>query len=346
MNKQTFEILKTCLLCLKKLNVCYTNTKSLFVVVFTKETVILIIQSKTNTMDANNDNNEITLLSFGGKYKYTLVMKYVSVWGNDNNDDGMNKLKKSKNCNQWIPFTSNENHPIHIGRDEYCYDGVRAVIGGSDNHLLFITYQRNNISVFNLNTFQFIKHETFPTNNCINYHCFILKSEHGQMKTNNKRSYEMLLFDQKTGLSIEYDEDNNNFQFRHIPVCKDAAPFNRYAYVCINDAILFFDGQSWKGNKSVASKTLHKYSIQKKTWSTFKHILPISLQNCFGILNEDNTHIHIIGGSNGKDAVSTHMKIKVREWIDSRQLVTFPFNTLDLHIFCNKYKYTFVLYIN
>ncbi|ETO34285.1 hypothetical protein RFI_02809 [Reticulomyxa filosa] len=80
----------------------------------------------------NKDINEITLLSFGGIYseKHTLMMKYVSVWSNKSN-----KSNELNNCNQWIPFTDNHNHPIIIGRDYDNYGGVRAIIGGSNNHL-------------------------------------------------------------------------------------------------------------------------------------------------------------------------------------------------------------------
>ncbi|ETO15295.1 hypothetical protein RFI_22069 [Reticulomyxa filosa] len=81
----------------------------------------------------DNNSNEITLLSFGGDYKHTLVMKYVSVWSNDNNnnDNEMDKIKGNSHNNQ-----------IEIGRSGDYYIGVRAVIGGSNNHLLFITYSR------------------------------------------------------------------------------------------------------------------------------------------------------------------------------------------------------------
>ncbi|ETO10967.1 hypothetical protein RFI_26409, partial [Reticulomyxa filosa] len=92
--------------------------------------------------------NQITLLSFGGLFKHTLMMKYVSVWSNISNE--------LNTCNEWAPFTDNHNHPIIIGKDDdHYYQGVRAIIGGSKNNLLFITYYPNNISVFDLNTFQF-----------------------------------------------------------------------------------------------------------------------------------------------------------------------------------------------
>ncbi|ETO05541.1 hypothetical protein RFI_31855, partial [Reticulomyxa filosa] len=76
----------------------------------------------------NKDSNQITLLSFGsnnydGKSKYTLVIKYISVWNN--------LLNKLNNYNQWISFTDNHKHPIIIGRN---------------SHLLFITYHPENIS--------------------------------------------------------------------------------------------------------------------------------------------------------------------------------------------------------
>ncbi|ETO05618.1 hypothetical protein RFI_31778 [Reticulomyxa filosa] len=142
------------------------------------------------------------------------LMKYVSVWSDDknNNDENgneknkskqlnqLNKFNKSKNYNQWIPFIGNYNRPINIRSDPYNYEGARALIGGRNNHLLFITYPVNNISVFDLNIFQFIKHDTLPTNDWIWYHCFVSKSEYGQvqemMKTNQKykQNYQMLLF--------------------------------------------------------------------------------------------------------------------------------------------------------
>ncbi|ETO05853.1 WD repeat-containing protein [Reticulomyxa filosa] len=251
-----------------------------------------------------NNNNGITLLSFGGHYKHTLMMKYVSIWNNKNN------------YNKWIPFTDNQNNPIIIGRDKDRYEGVRAVIGGSNNNLLFITYFKNNISIFDLNTFQFIKHSTLQTDNCINYHCFVSKSENEQeiMKMNEekkkKNNNEMLLFCKKTGLSIEYNEDKNIFQFFKLPV------------LCINGIILFFGGWNGSlGDKYVVSKTIYKYLIQEYTWIKYTLTLPIPLHNCFGILNEDNTYIHVIGGNQSENTtVSMHMKTKLNLWRDSSQL--------------------------
>ncbi|ETO00769.1 hypothetical protein RFI_36671 [Reticulomyxa filosa] len=73
-------------------------------------------------------------------------MNYVSVWSKNNK---RNTFKERRQYNQWIPFTNNQNNTICIGRNEDDYQAVRAMIG----------YYKNNISVFNLNTFQFIKHD-------------------------------------------------------------------------------------------------------------------------------------------------------------------------------------------
>ncbi|ETO34797.1 hypothetical protein RFI_02290 [Reticulomyxa filosa] len=259
----------------------------------------------------NKDSSQITLLSFGG-YKdsrHTLVMKYVSVWSNISNNPN--------NCNQWIPFTDNHNRPILIGRDYDDYQGVRAVIGGRSNHLLFITYSYNNISVFDLNTFQFIQHSILPTDNNILYHCFVsnLENEQGQeMIKANEGNYQMLLFCDKTGLSIKH-EDYSIFQFHQLHVCDDIAPFNSYAYLCINDVILFFGGY---GND--LSKSVHKYSIRENKWMTFQNTLPSPLRDCIAILSEEDNHIHIIGGQDDTySPLSIHMKTKMRIW-DTSQL--------------------------
>ncbi|ETO16850.1 hypothetical protein RFI_20488 [Reticulomyxa filosa] len=91
---------------------CVLHKHELFICgVLIEELVILIIYSKTNSMklvdsNSNNDkdNNQITLLSFGGnKDKHTLVMKYVSVWSDDNNNDeyqNENETNKSKKFNK------------------------------------------------------------------------------------------------------------------------------------------------------------------------------------------------------------------------------------------------------
>ncbi|ETO16844.1 hypothetical protein RFI_20493 [Reticulomyxa filosa] len=130
-------------------------------------------------------------------------------------------------------------------------------------------------------------------------------------KTNEKKNkqYQMLLFCFKTGLSIEYDEDKNIFQFYQIPVYDNIASFYQYAYVCINDIILFFGGYGWNVFNSI------------RQMDDIQNTLPSSLYKRVAILSEEDNDIHIIGGQNDKnELLSTHMKTKVSVF-DSLQLV-------------------------
>ncbi|ETO02403.1 hypothetical protein RFI_35033, partial [Reticulomyxa filosa] len=96
----------------------------------------------------------------------------------------------------------------------------------------------------------------------------------------------------------------------------DIAPFNAYAYVCINDTILFFGGCG-----SGISKLVHKYSIRENKWMTFQNTLPSPLYDCVAILSEDSTHVHIIGGKDDNyKLLSTHLKIKVSEWLTEEEM--------------------------
>ncbi|ETO22161.1 hypothetical protein RFI_15040 [Reticulomyxa filosa] len=350
---------------LSKLNVCYINTNFSFVEVGYQQRACYSYHILKNeykficeypnhvqlyghcVLKLVDNNNQITLLSFGGwdkRTRHTLIMKYVSIWNNNNISDVSNKANEFNNYNQWIPFINNHNHPIIIGRNNDDYRGMRAVISGISNNLLFITYFENNISVFDLNTFQFIKYDNLPIKAF--YHCFISISENIQrqemMKT-NKQNCQMMLFCLKTGLLIEYDEDNNIFQFHQIPISKNIISFNRYAYVCINDIILFFGGWIWNNKKWIFSKSVHKYSIQENKWMTFKKTLPNPLFYCVAILNEEDNYIYIIGGRSDKDtSVSTHMKTKVRIWDHSLLVMIYLFIYFDKtqinYIINNKYS--------
>ncbi|ETO32459.1 hypothetical protein RFI_04659 [Reticulomyxa filosa] len=246
--------------------------------------------------DNNKDSNETTLLSFGGVFEHALVMRYVSVWNNENDKD--NELGKLNNYNQWIPFTDNQNRPIHIGGSVDCFGaraviggsvncfGARAVIGGSNNHLLFITHRPCCISVFDLSIFQFIKHDTLSIAADLCFHCFVLRSENGQemMRENEKKDNEMLLFCGRQDYQLNIMKITTRLNF---------------------------------------IKYLAQVFNTKKKWSTFKHTLPIQLPCHVGILNEDNTYIHIIESNDDENNPSMHIKTKVSEWMDPPQLVSF-----------------------
>ncbi|ETO13621.1 G-protein beta WD-40 repeats containing protein [Reticulomyxa filosa] len=252
-------------------------------------------------------SKEVTLLSFGGKYKHTLMMRYVSVW---DDEKGKIEMEEKKNhCNEWAPLIDNDDKPVCIGREWDDYEGVRAVIGGSNGHLLFITHCPKDIAVFNLNTFQYAKHDILPTSNDqISFHCFVSKMDSADKKS------EMILFHEDVGIAMGYDEVCNTFQFYQLPLYSKNVTWNRYAYVYISGNILFFGGCGHVG--AGASQTLHKFSIRENRWTKFEHSLPVPLSGCVGILNGDNTYVHIIGGANDEGNVGfTHMKVNVKEWM-------------------------------
>ncbi|ETO09840.1 hypothetical protein RFI_27537, partial [Reticulomyxa filosa] len=256
--------------------------------------------------------NTMTLLSFGGQYqnekKHTLIMNYSSIW------DGQDIYEEKLSLYQWIPLTDKYNRPVCIGKDENDYNGVRAIIGGSKDHLLFITYPPKNIDVINLKTYQYIARNTLPIGEWIWYHCFVSKTDSGSERAQKNKKNEMLLFCKNIGLEIEYNEHNNKFRFRNIRICSTLRPFNQYAYLRANDIILFFGGHG--GTDIGYSKAMHKYSIKENKWMELQQHLPISLGRCVGILNEDNTYVHILGGGNDEhDAISQHIKIHVHEFM-------------------------------
>ncbi|ETO14774.1 hypothetical protein RFI_22594 [Reticulomyxa filosa] len=258
------------------------------------------------------DNSpEIILLSFGGKYKHALIMKYISVWNN------ANERIKELGGHQWIPFKDNNDNPVNIGDEGDNYLGARAVIGGSNNNLLFIIYYPNNISVFTLNTFKCIKKCIINTNDKILYPCFIANPS--IMKLD--KTTEMLLFCQTTGLSINYNENNNIFQFCRLVMCDDIAPLRNYAYVCVNDFILFFGG--WNGKlkkKSIISNSIYKFSIRENKWTTLQNALPTALRHCGATFNKRNKYIYAIGGYDKQQKeIPQNMKVHLD---DVKQYVT------------------------
>ncbi|ETO22686.1 hypothetical protein RFI_14507 [Reticulomyxa filosa] len=269
----------------------------------------------------NKKTNEITLLSFGGQKegerKHIFIMKYISVW-NDNNEENGILIRNSNHCNKWMILTDDDNIPINIGNDEDGYNGVRAIISGSDNNLLFITYFPNNISVFDLNTFQHIKCHTLPIDDSISSHCFVAKKENDlsiAQTDENKKIHTMMLFYADTGLVIEYDENNNIFQFHNVRVCTSIRQISAYTYVVINDSILFFGGEEYYHN--IPSKNVYKYSMTENKWIKYKQTLPFMLSNCVAVLNGDNTYVHIIGRKD--DSKTIHLKTKVSEWMNDKE---------------------------
>ncbi|ETN99925.1 hypothetical protein RFI_37542, partial [Reticulomyxa filosa] len=230
----------------------------------------------------------------------------------DDETDG-NKTEEKNAKNEWKPFTNDKMEPVSIGRNKDNFWGASTVIGGSKNHLLFITYRPRNIAVFDLHQLQCIKYDTLPSVNSAFYHCFVSKMDNEKDKQSNKQ--EMILFCRDKGLEVQYDENSNTFYFETLAVCSSMRLLYSYAYVYVNvnDSILFFGGHT---PDSDCSKAVHKYSITTKEWIKFEQTLPNPCFACFGIVSSDNKSVHLLGGRSEESSVSMmHMKTDVNEWM-------------------------------
>ncbi|ETO27739.1 G-protein beta WD-40 repeats containing protein [Reticulomyxa filosa] len=253
-----------------------------------------------------SDTSDIFLVSFGGpskKTKHTLIMEYMSVW---ENAEEKNIKKDTIKRNAWFLLIGANKKPVYIGRNIDDYIGVRAVIGGSNKQLLFITYPPRNISIFNLNTHQFVKHSTFPTggDNCIRYHCFLSLDDDI-----------MALFCKQTGLFIKYNEDSNELNFQLLQMCSTITGCDRYACVVADGYIWFFGGRDLLSD---AQDLVHLYSPLDNTWLQLADPLSIPLMDSAAVFDKGKLCVHIIGGRSTQDIPTVlHVGIGLVDWENS-----------------------------
>ncbi|ETO36902.1 hypothetical protein RFI_00161 [Reticulomyxa filosa] len=258
-------------------------------------------------VDNSNDKNELTLLCFSEenelRTKHTLAMSYKSVWeDNETNEKG--------SYNKWIPFKKN-NKKISINRSDANYVGARSVISGSADYLLFITYYPNDISVFNLKTFQYIKDDILPVG------C--------QIEINKQN--EMMLFYNNIGLLIKYDENKNIFEYHKVRVCATIKISISCVYVCVNDAILFFGD----------SKHVHKYLMTENKWMRYESNTYVHI---FGRTRKDpNSLVHIKTTANEWMKEDQRWIVEDKETIESEE-ICIELEEMDDEININQLKKT------
>jgi len=353
-------------------NKCYSyhilTNQYKFICSFPEDVILkghCVIKCHTNNHVNSHHDPDLTLLSFGsdyrGKNKHTLVMKYKSVWNNnydkdDNKNENKNTMKSeeqissspsssssSPTFNEWIPLIHPIHHsPIILGREQDNFYGVRAVIGGINHQLLFITCCKdmdNNMSVFNLNACEYVTHVTFRIHSDnVRYHALVnvsnsnknenknVNENNNKNKNNNNNNNEMVLLCYgNDGVHIQFNEWNATFGFQifSLPIC--LSPFIFYSYVCVNDVIYLFGG--WycdHGHKS--SKNVYAYKVKENKWLECTDTLPYPLENSVAVLNQDSTCVHIFGGWNGETDKKEEKQIKWsllkaewKEWNEERK---------------------------
>ncbi|ETN99010.1 hypothetical protein RFI_38477, partial [Reticulomyxa filosa] len=181
---------------------------------------------------------------------------------------------ENQSFNTWIKHNQNTN----IGTLENNLIGVRGLIGGINNDLLFITYFPKNIEVIDLKT---MKPLTGIKNN------IILNEEYKFGIQFHLINY-FILFCYNTGLLIKYDEQNKSFHYEKLPICHALKNITFYSFVYLYDFIFLFGGR----NSITQEKTKHvyKYSMKDKTWNQCKITLPMEIYASFAILSDDDAN--------------------------------------------------------
>ncbi|ETO16312.1 hypothetical protein RFI_21041 [Reticulomyxa filosa] len=222
--------------------------------------------------EVSEDNKVLTVLSFGGENKHTLLMKYRSVW-DENEVKRVKEKEEEEEENKWIAMANTIDNGSNGNESDM--EDARAQIGGSNNQFLFVVNNPNHISVFKWPSLEPVIREILPADQLIGGSCFV--------KTNDNQ---MLLFNSNIGLSIKYDEDQHRFQYESIPVCFELTYVIDYSF-----SLLF--------------------PSQKKKWTKIKYRFP-STNETLALVTADGMFVHIIGGVNDcEEASQQHLKISI-----------------------------------
>ncbi|ETO32136.1 hypothetical protein RFI_04981, partial [Reticulomyxa filosa] len=143
----------------------------------------------------------------------------------------------------------------------------------------------------------------------IDYHCFVLNSENGQgqemMKTNQdkiKKFIKCCCFVERQDYQLNMMKITIFFNFINYLFVKVL-----HNTIVMHMCILMMQSYSLVDVVMVIQ-------FEKTNGLHLKTHYPVHCMNCAAILSEEDSNIHIIGGSTGDKIESTHMKTKVREW--------------------------------
>ncbi|ETO06315.1 hypothetical protein RFI_31081 [Reticulomyxa filosa] len=228
---------------------------------------------------------------------------------------GHTRTKRS-NINKWVEA------PQSIENTENDMSNVATLIGGSNNHLLFVTYPPNQIMVLDSKSLHMLAKHTLPFYLFVGNHCIF--------NTNNDNKNELRLFNYNSQVVVRFDEHNNTWESTKFKIDRELDHAFDYPFVCIDGFVIIFGG-CCNGTHSSSVKV---YCIKTKRWKLCPHTLPAFYFKTCAILNADNTEIHIIGGISG-NIIVRHLKIKVNDII---QMVDFSFDILKNNTIQQKNK--------
>ncbi|ETN98507.1 hypothetical protein RFI_38983 [Reticulomyxa filosa] len=247
-----------------------------------------------------SDNNELTLLSFGGVdvSKYTLLMSYQSVWEKSR--------RKEKKKNEWRVV----HHDTSFGTRKSNLTGASALIGGKNKDLLFVTYFPNKIDVIDMKTYHYVcgtGSNRLPIKSpySLQNHCFVPLTSSNQTVVNH-----FLLIHKNLSLLIKYNEEDKKFCYESLPTCPSLATCDCYGFISFNDQIFFFGG--YDASAMTEIDYIFIYAMKDRAWTQSKHSLPIPTRGCCPVLIGDGRFLHLVGGLAHHRTQAMHLATTVR----------------------------------
>ncbi|ETO34878.1 hypothetical protein RFI_02209 [Reticulomyxa filosa] len=212
---------------------------------------------------------------------------------------------------------------VTIGKLEDDLRGARAVIGGVNKNLLFITYRPSNIDVFSLETYTYLKKLQIPesyTSRQLSFHCIVLyppedDNESEPVAQNTK----MLLVCRKFATVITFDEENENVRcepLSNVPG-RDSHQSSAYVYASDEnkkDSLLLIGGYNETDKTCTAGVV--RYSFKFGQWYEDKP-LPYNLSASVAV--HYPPFIYIFGGNDGYELVADVHRVNRDHWIAETQ---------------------------
>ncbi|ETO24301.1 hypothetical protein RFI_12854, partial [Reticulomyxa filosa] len=246
-----------------------------------------------------NGKESLKLLSLGGGDSFalgyhTLQMTYVSVWDNEEAN------KNYEGVNEWKALPNNQ---IFGKKNRDNLEGVRGVIGGEHNDLLFLTHRAKQIDVINLKSFEYVespKNSYLPiSSGFLCYHAFIAI-----------RKTTFVLICEKEALQIQYDQLQNSFSYQNLPSCDSLKDVYNFGFINLLSDIFLFGG--WNDSVPLGSVvfTLYIYHHEQKEWEQVKFPNMQSLSGSTGIFSNCDSAIHLLGGHVLHSPITSHFSLQ------------------------------------
>ncbi|ETO11529.1 hypothetical protein RFI_25849 [Reticulomyxa filosa] len=242
----------------------------------------------------------ITLLSFGGgalSVYHSLLMHYRSVWDESS--------LAQAHVNEWVPLPNN--HVLGL-KSQYNFYGTRAVVGGADNSLLFLSQSNGYVNVIDLNTFEEVPDLYKVSEPSSQVDC------HGLVSLSNN---EMILLSESHHqlVRLQGEKIRPTLHYTHLAPCPYFNHRDSFGIAKFHHDVLMFGGydKSKLKQKKLDNnlQTIFVYSVKRNKWFESLSQLPFSIYNCAVAVDHMRASVHIIGGLSASQLLSTHFVFRI-----------------------------------